>query len=162
MRGAYSIVPVSVNSAITEFMTCSAHFLIGHFASAIGQHDFRFVAFFQKSLNLPDLDLEIVLVRPWTQFDFLDLGRFLVSPTLMVFLAQLILVLAVIHDAADWRRRRRRDFHQIVSAFLRLLERFRRRKDAELLAFRPDHPDFTDSNLAVHPKFGNDRPPLMM
>jgi hypothetical protein len=45
---------------------------------------------------------------------------------------------------------------------LRLLKRFRRRKDAELFAFRADHPDFTDSNLAVHPQFGNDRPPLMM
>jgi hypothetical protein len=31
-----------------------------------------------------------------------------------------------------------------------------------LLTFRPNHSDFTDSNFAVHPQFGDDKPPLMM
>ena len=80
----------------------------------------------------------------------------------MVLFGQLVLVFPVIHDAADGRDRGRGDFHQIISAFLRLLERFGSRKDAELLPFRADDSHFTDSNLAVYPQFGNDKPPLMM
>jgi hypothetical protein len=33
---------------------------------------------------------------------------------------------------------------------LRLLERLRGRKNTELLAFRTDHSDLTDSNFAVY------------
>ena len=79
----------------------------------------------------------------------------------MILFAQLVLVLPVIHNAADGRYRCGCDFDQVVSALLRLLERFRCREDAKLFAFRTDDSDFTDSNLAVHPQFGNDRPPLM-
>jgi hypothetical protein len=84
------------------------------------------------------------------------------SPALVVFLAQLILVLPIIHDAADRRRRSGRNLDKIIAAFLRLLERFRSRKNAELLAFRTDDSHFTYAYLAVHPQFGNDKPPLMM
>jgi hypothetical protein len=77
----------------------------------------------------------------------------------MVFLAQLILILAIVHDPADRRDRRGGYFDQVVSAFLRLTEGVRRRKNAQLLSLRTDHSYFSNPDLTIHTQFGDDKPP---
>src|SRR5437867_5724459 len=76
-------------------------------------------------------------------------------------LVELIFVLAIVHDLADWRLRHRRHFDKIVSHLLRLLQRINRCHDAELLALRTDDAYGRYSDLSIDPQFWNgDRAPL--
>src|SRR2546425_6332936 len=79
----------------------------------------------------------------------------------MGFLAQLILVLAEVHDLAGRRLRHGRHFDKIVSPLLRFLERINGRHDAELLALRTDDAYGRYFDLSIDPQFWNgDRAPL--
>jgi hypothetical protein len=71
----------------------------------------------------------------------------------MGFLAQLILVLAEVHDLAHRRLRRRRDLDKIVSRIFRFLQRVGRRQNAELLVLRLRANDAYrgDTNLPIDP-----------
>ena len=100
----------------------STHFLVRHFTTAIGQRHLGLVAVRQELLDLPDLDLEIMLIGAWPQLDFFHLRRFLMTPALMVFLAQLKFILSIVHDATNRRLGRRGDFNQVVTPFLCLIE----------------------------------------
>ena len=75
---------------------------------------------------------------------------FLVPPRFARPFLFLVLVLAEVHDPADRRNSRRRNFHQVESLLLGDRERLRRRHDAELLAGVVDHADFTDADSFVH------------
>ena len=68
----------------------------------------------KKFLDLPHLDFQIVLVGPRPQFDFFHLRRLLVPPALMFLLAELVLVLAIVHDPADGRLRGGGDLDQVI------------------------------------------------
>src|SRR5437899_5183351 len=77
------------------------------------------------------------------------------------FLAQLILVLAEVHDLTDRRLSRRRDLDKIVSQFFRFLHGINRRHDAELFALRTDDAYWRYYDLSIDPQFWNgDRAPL--
>src|SRR5688500_12238729 len=100
-----------------------------------------------------------MLVGAWTQLDLFDLRGLLVPPTLMVLFAELVFVLAIIHNPAHWRLRRRRDLDEIVPAFLRLFQCICRGKDPELLSFRTDDTHFANSDFPIHPQLRNDTTP---
>src|SRR5574337_2126584 len=61
----------------------ATHLLVGYFPSAIGEGDLGLVALFHKGLHLANLDFKVMFLRPWAQFDFLDLGGLLMTSALM-------------------------------------------------------------------------------
>src|SRR5204862_901891 len=83
--------------------------------------------------------------------DLLGLDRRRLLALLLLLLGFLVLVLAVIHDPADRRKRARRDLDQIEPLFLGEPQRLVRRHDAELL-FLEDDPDLRDANSVVGTK----------
>ena len=91
-----------------------------------------------------------MLICPRAQLNFFHLGRLLMAPVLVVLLAQLELILPVVHNAAYGRHRRGRDLDKIVTIFLCLLEGIRRKENAELFAFRTDDPDFSYSDFPIN------------
>jgi hypothetical protein len=82
------------------------------------------------------------------------------TPALMIFLAQLILVLPIVHDTTNRRDRVGGDFHQVIAAFLSLAKSVRCWEDAQLLSLRTNDTNFSNSDFTIHTQFGNDRPPL--
>jgi hypothetical protein len=66
------------------------------------------------------------------------------------FFVGLVEILAVVGDLADWRIRRRRNFHQVKTALARQLQRFERLHDAKLAAVFINHPEFARSNPLVN------------
>ena len=128
----------------------STHLLIRHLTTSVRQEDFGLVTIGQKAFNLSNLDLQVMLISPRAQLNFLHLRRFLMAPVLMVLLAQLELVFPVVHNAAHGRHRCGRDLDKVVAIFLCLFERIRREENAELFTFRTDHPDFAHPDFPVH------------
>src|SRR5206468_2310565 len=83
--------------------------------------------------------------------DLFDLDDFLMPPGFARALLLLVLILAVVHDAADGRDGRRRDFHQVEPLLLGDGERLRRRHDAELLPGIVDDANLANTDAFVHP-----------
>jgi hypothetical protein len=90
-----------------------------------------------------------VLVHLRTELDFLDLDDLLVALGFASPLLLLILILAVVHDPADWRHGGRRDLDQIEAFLSGKDESLGRRHDAQLLPRVVDYADFTNSNALV-------------
>src|SRR5713101_4276679 len=138
-----------------------AHLLVRHLAAPEHHGDLGLVPVGQEPLHLAHLRLQIVLIGPRSQLDFLEMRTLLMLLGGMGFLAQLILVLAEVHDLADRRLRHGRHFDKIVSHLLRFLERINRRHDAKLLALRTDDAYRRYSDLSIDPQFWNgDSAPL--
>ena len=91
--------------------------LMRHFTSAITQRDFGFIAFFEESQQVADLDFVVALVSAGPEFHFLDHNLLLLQLGFVLAFALTVFELAKIHDAADGRYRRRRNFHQIQFGF---------------------------------------------
>ena len=104
-----------------------------HFATPEAQSHFDLVFFFQETRHVPELDLVIVFVSTGAQFDFLDLHLLLLQLGFVSALLFLILELAVVHDAADWRLRGRRDLNQISPGFFSQLQSSSDTHDPQLL-----------------------------
>jgi len=143
------MVPTSPNSEI-NVLKRSTHLLIRHLTTAVGQEDFGLVTVGQKSLNLSDLDLQIMFICPWTQFNFLHMRRLLMTAVLVLLFAQLKLVFPVVHNTAHGRQRGRRDLDKIVAIFLCLFECIRREENAKLFTFRTNYSDFAHSDFPIH------------
>lgn len=77
------------------------------------------VAILEKPLNVPQLELEVMLVGVGLQSDALHFADVLLLPGLSIALSLLIFVLAVIHDLAHGRLSSRRNLDQIESLFPR-------------------------------------------
>jgi hypothetical protein len=122
IRGANSTVPCFRTFLNDAGHHRTAHFLIGHFASAIGQRHFGLVAVGQEFLDLADLDLEIMLVGAGTKLDLFDLRRLLVTPALVIFLAEFEFVLPIVHDAANRRLGGRSHLNKVVAPLLGLVK----------------------------------------
>jgi hypothetical protein len=84
------------------------------------------------------------------KFYFLELRATAAFALLVGFFVGLIKILSVIGNLANWRIRRRRDFHQVKPAFARHFERFERLHDAKLAAFFINHPDLASANPLVN------------
>jgi len=61
----------------------------------------------------------------------------------------LILELADVHDLADWRYGRRRDFHQIHTGLFGQRQRLTNRDNAQLLPVFPDQTNLGGGDLFV-------------
>ena len=96
------------------------------------------------------LDLEVVVLDVGPQPDFFDPGQMLVLLGQFFFLCLFVTVLAVIHDAADWRIGVRGDLDEVELARLRESERLLRRKNAHLLAGAVNGSDLRRTNLVVY------------
>ncbi len=128
----------------------AAYFLVRHFAAAMENHRAHFVAFPEEPDDLVLANLIIVLRGCRTKFYFFQLR----AATALALLVRLFILLvkkfAVIGDFANRRIGRRRNFHQIQSAFARHFNGFERLHDAKLTAFFIDDPDFTRPDALVH------------
>src|SRR5215470_14949379 len=126
-----------------------AELRVSHLAPLEAHGDLGLVALLQEAPHVLQLEVEVVLLRLRPHLDFLDLdgglllARFLEPPGLRV------LVLAVVHDTADRRRRVRRHLHQIELLLARGLEGRRDGQDAELRAVGADDADFPDADAFV-------------
>src|SRR6476646_3475726 len=86
-------------------------FLVRHFPTAETQRHLRLVTFFQNADQVAQLDLIIAFIRTGPELDFLDLNLPLLELRLVALLRFSILELAVVHDPADRRFRRRGNLH---------------------------------------------------
>src|SRR5262249_24313148 len=96
-----------------------AQFLVCHFTAAKPQSDFDLVAVLKEALHRAHFHLIIVVVDHRSELDLLNLNDFLFFTSFRCLFLRLVLVLAVIQDFADWRRRVGGDFYQVETRHLR-------------------------------------------
>jgi hypothetical protein len=128
----------------------SPYFLVRHFAPAMKNHGAHFVAFSEKADDLILANLIIVLRGGRAKFYFLQLRAATALALLVGLFVLLVKKFAVIGNFANRRIGRRRNFHQIQSAFARHLNGFVWLHDAKLTAFFIDDPYFTRPYALVH------------
>jgi hypothetical protein len=126
------------------------YLLVRHFAPAMENHRANFVALPQEPDDLILANLIIVLRGGRTKFYFFQLRAATALALLVGLFILLVKKFAVIGDFANRRIGRRRNFHQIQSAFARHFNGFERLHDAKLTAFFIDDPDFTRPDTLVH------------
>ena len=131
-----NILNQPVNNGVAELA-------VSHLTSLKTERGLHLVAFLQEADRLVAARLVIVVVDGDGEFNFLDGDHLLplARGTLALFL--LVEEFAVVLYAADGRDGSGRDFHKVEAAFTGDLQRFKRGKDAELLALLVD-----DANLA--------------
>src|SRR5688500_5763157 len=127
--------------------------LVGHFAAAVAQGDFRLVAFFQEPRQVAQLDLVVALVGPGAKLDLLDDDLLLLELGFVAFLGLTVLVFPVIHDAAHRGLRGGCDLDQVELGLFRHLVGDRQGHHADLLAGGSYQTDLGRIDLAVDPRF---------
>lgn len=105
---------------------------------------FTLLAFLQKALGMASFRIEVVHVDIQRKTDFLDLHHMLVLSRFLFPLCLFKTVLSIVHNAADRRRGRRGDLHQIQILLKGDLQRLFRRHDTQLGSVRVD-----DAHLSV-------------
>lgn len=110
-----------------------ADFLMRHFTTTETQCDFSLVAIIQELGQITQFDIVITIICTRTELDFLDQNDFLLQLGFVSFLLLLVFELAVVHQTANWRLRRRRYFHQINIGLFRQAEGFTQFYDAQRL-----------------------------
>ena len=107
------------------------------------------------------LGLIIVLVHVDAKLNFFNGDGFLVLLGLALFLFLLVQKFPVIHDAAHRRLRGGRNLDQIQIFEPGHLERFKRRQDANLIAFVVNYADFAGANtlISANKTFIDTKPP---
>src|SRR5690606_16906611 len=130
------------------------------FAPTETDRTFHLVLVLQKFHHAAKFHLVIVLVDVGGKPHFLDVHDLLVAAGFLLLLLLLVPELAVVHDAADRRFGLRRHVDQVKPQILGALQRVPERHDADLLAVRPDYPNFPGANFPVDLMlFANGRPP---
>ena len=116
------------------------------------EHDL--VAGHQEAAGLVHADLDIVLVDldRAAKTQLLHLRGLGGGALLALLLAELILVLAIVHDLADRRPGLGRDLHEIHPQLRRLLHGLVGLHDAKHLLLRADDPDGGDADHVVDPR----------
>jgi hypothetical protein len=127
----------------------ASDFLVGHFAPAMENHRANFVTLSKKPDDLVLADLIIVLCRGRAKLDFLELRAAAALALLVRLLVLLVKIFAVVGDLANRRIRRRRDFHQIESAFARHPNRFVWLHHSKLATILINHTHFTRPNPLI-------------
>src|SRR4051812_39478715 len=127
----------------------AAQLAVTHFASAVEDGRLYFVAFLEEAQHVVFLGLVIVLVHVDAELHFLDGDDFLVFLGRFFLLIHLVEIFAEVHDLADWRLRRRRDFYEVEVALAGDLERVEGRQDAELFTFRTDHAQLARADTVI-------------
>ena len=120
---------------------------MGDLAAPISQCHLALVAvFLDEAAQVAHLDLVVALVGAWSEFHFLDFDDLLLRLRFRCALLFLVLELAVVHQAAHRRFRRRRDLDEIDVLLFRKPHRFFDLHDANRLTF--------DSDQAYHGDIG--------
>lgn len=136
--------------------------LIQHFPSHAGQgdlpspknnRDLDFVFLFEKTLNMAELDFQVMFIGLWTDFDFFDLKRGLLFFGFLLFFGLLVFETAVIHNFTDRRRRRGGNFNQIKPGFFGGGYGLMNRNNTALVALGIDQPHFFEFDFPVYSGF---------
>ncbi len=122
------------------------------FAAFVDHRELHAMAFVDELLRVLDLDPQIMRPDFETQAHFLEIVRMGLLARLLLFFLLVVNVLAVIHDAADWRLGFRRDLDEIELYFERLGAPLIRGHDSQLIAGRSDHTDRLGLDLMVDAK----------
>lgn len=88
-------------------------FWMSDFSATEEDGNFDLVPFLQKAFNVTKLELEVVVLRAGSYFNFLDMDDGLVFPRLLDPFALLVFVLPIIHDPADRRLGIRSHLHKV-------------------------------------------------
>jgi hypothetical protein len=112
------------------------------FPTAEHHGDLGLVPLFQEAADMLDFEGQVMVVGLGAELHFLDLDVDLFLLGFLQFFALLIFELAEVHDAADWRYGRWRDLHQVQLLSFGQRQGLLNGEDAELLAIRPNDPDF--------------------
>ena len=134
-------------SEIRKDMRALLH--VSHLASAETKCHLHAVALGEELPCSIDLGLEIVGIDVRGHTDLLDLHSVLLLLGVFLFSGLLILILAVIDDLAYRRLCSWRDLNQIEISFFSQFSCFRRRHDAQHLAFGADHSNFSVTDLFI-------------
>ncbi len=129
-----------------------AHVLVSHLAATMENHRLDLVPLAQKPDDLVLPDLIIVLGGRRPEFHFLDLGGFLMLALLVGFLVLLVEEFSVVHELANGRDGRRRDFHDIQARIPRRLHRVEKCHHPELVTLFVNHSDFARPDALVNPQ----------
>lgn len=122
-----------------------------HLTPAKDDAGFDFVTGLQKFASVFDFEIEIVIFNFGAKANFFDMDYGLFLATGLFFLAQLILVLSIVHDFADGWISIRRDFDKIIICLRGARQRFLCRDDANLFAIRAYDPNLWDPDLIIDP-----------
>ena len=117
-------------------------------------HNLGLVAFFDKTIDIPDLELKIMLADLWSDFYFFDVDGL----SLGVLLMELIFIFAEIEDLAYRRVCRRGYFHKIELPFVRNNQGLAHRHDAKLTAVTVDNSDLFRPDLFIYSDVFSDVP----
>jgi hypothetical protein len=98
---------------------------------------------------MPDLHLEVVIVRLRTELHFLELDHLLALLGFVQLLLLFVLELAEVHDLADRRVRLRVHLDEVEVGFARDALGLRGRDDTELVALGADDSDLGNANALV-------------
>ena len=74
---------------------------MGNFPSAEEERNLYFIPFLEEAVDMPKLELEIMLFGPRPDFDFLHMNYGLVLLGFLAALVLLVFIFPVIHDPAD-------------------------------------------------------------
>jgi hypothetical protein len=135
----------------------SGDFGMGRFTAAEAHFDLDFVAVLQETASGSYTHLQVVLVGPWPQAHFLDLGDVLVLLRVASAFILLEAEFADIGNPADGRIRSWRDFDQVEACLFSAAKRFLNRHHADLLAIVIDNAHFGNPNLSVRTRTGQYR-----
>ena len=118
--------------------------------------DLDLVALLEEPLNVTLLGAVVVRVDLRPELDLLDDRLRLILARFPGLERGLVLELAVVHQLADRRTRRGRDFHQVEVGFLGQPERVIQRDNPDLLAVGTDEPHLGIRDPIVDTGFGAD------
>lgn len=111
---------------------------VSHFTATEQHADLNLVFVLEELFGLPNLGADIFLTGLGPQANLFGLGMRL---TRVLFLVLVVLVFAVVHDAANWRSLIRGDLHKIKACVAGPLQSFFGGNDTELLAFFAHNPN---------------------
>ena len=120
-----------------------------HLATAEENRCFDFISIVEKAQHVVLFGLVIVVVHIDAELYFLDHDHFLMLLGLALLLFLLIQEFPVVHYAAYRRRGRGRNLDQIQVLLAGHFQGFKRRQDADLLAFVINHADFAGSDAVI-------------
>lgn len=126
-----------------------ADFLVDHFAAAVPKGDFHFVAFFDEAAQGAHFHIVVVPANRGANFEFLNFDDLLLFLRFILFLLQLVLVLADVENFANGRLCAWGDFHQVVASFVSFAECGFAVDDAEIFTFKANQADGAGIDLVV-------------
>ena len=130
-----------------------AEFWMGDLSTTEHDGHFNLVALLKKPQGVSDFDLKVVILSLGSHLDFFDIDTRRLLLGLCGTLARLVLVLAVIHDAADRRVRVGRNLHEIEPSLFRCKQSLADAHNTKHFPCVDDDTDFLGSNGAIDARF---------